>query len=120
MAIRANLGAGNTLSANLGGGNDITANIGGGSGLVADLGEGATAPPAPLYCAAYQTIYDEYDNDPGDANALIDNTMVCGLADDGVWAKLDVWIVLANHITGADSLRNWITPANNIIRCQSI
>ena len=63
--------------------------------------ESVTDNVASAYGAEYQAIYDAYVNDPGDANALIDDTMVTGWVADGVWAKLDGIWVLANHITGS-------------------
>ena len=62
--------------------------------------------------AEYQDVFDAYDTEPDFADADVDNTMVEGLVADSVWAKLDYFGVFANHITGADSLRNWIIPAN--------
>ena len=67
---------------------------------------------ANLFNNNYQAVYDAYDTKPDAADAIVDNTMVAGLVSDGVWAKLDGFWVFANHITGADSLRDWKTPAN--------
>ncbi len=89
---------------------DLTANLGIGSGLIAAMGIVGTTGFS--LGDTYQTIYDAYSTTPDEADALIDDTMVEGLVDDGTWAKLDGWWVFANHVTGADSLRDWITPAN--------
>jgi len=68
--------------------------------------------PADALCPEYEDVYDSYLAKPTDADAWVDNTMIEGWVDDEVWAKIDgIWI-LANHAAGADSLRNWITPAN--------
>jgi len=69
---------------------------------------------APTYCNEYQNIYDSYDTKPDAADAAIDNTMVDGWVNDGVWNKIDGIWVFANHITGADSLRNWKNPAGTL------
>jgi len=61
------------------------------------------------FCATYQTIYDSFATPPSDAIAAEQNTMVCGLVDDGVWAKLDVFYMFAQS-NGTDALINWFNP----------
>jgi hypothetical protein len=37
--------------------------------------------------------------------------MVCGLVDDGVWAKLDLFYLFAQEVnSGGEALKNWILP----------
>jgi len=62
------------------------------------------------FCATYQTIYDAFATPPSDAIAAAQNTMVCGLVDDGVWAKLDTFWMFA-QTNGIDALLNWVNPA---------
>jgi hypothetical protein len=104
----ANLGTGSVLTATVKVGSD-NANLGTGNALTANLKDTGAAVG---YGAEYQTIYDAYDTKPDAADAAIDDTMVTGWVSDGVWTKIDGIWVLANHITGADSLRDWKTPAN--------
>ena len=64
------------------------------------------------FCAEYQRIYDDLSGigtPPSDAIAAAQNTMVCGLVDDGVWAKLDVFYLYAQTTNaGGEALMNWI------------
>ena len=63
------------------------------------------------FCAQYQTIYDAFTTPPSDAIAAAQNTMVCGLVDDGVWAKFDIFYMYAQTTNGGgEALINWITP----------
>jgi hypothetical protein len=108
--ITAKMGKASGLTAQAGIGSGLTSQAGQGSGLTAAMGPEGSAPSA--YGTEYQAVYDAYSTAPDDADATIDDTMVTGLVDDGVWAKLDAFWVFANHVTGADSLRDWCTPAN--------
>jgi len=68
-------------------------------------------PSFTPYASEYQTVYDSYDTRPTRLAAEVDNAMVQGWVDDGVWPKLDAIWILANHAEGLDSLRNWKQPA---------
>ena len=65
------------------------------------------------FCAEYQRIYDDLAGSgtpPGDAIAATQNTMVCGLVADGVWAKLDIFYLFAQTTNAAsEALMNWVT-----------
>jgi len=67
--------------------------------------------PYAGYSAEYQAVYDSYDVKPHRHLSVVDDEMVQGWVDDGVWDKLDAIWILANHAAGADSLRNWKQPA---------
>ena len=108
----ANLGTGSVLTANVGTGSALTSNVGTGSALTANLKEAGAE--AAGYGTEYQAVYDAYDTKPDAADAAIDNTMIAGWVSDGVWSKIDgIWI-FANHIIGADSLRNWKDPSGTL------
>lgn len=63
------------------------------------------------FCAEFQAVYDAYVPVIPDAIQLAaQNTMVCGLVEDGVWAKLDTFWVMANGDSPNCHL-NWINPA---------
>lgn len=62
------------------------------------------------YCSQYQSVYDAMTTKPS-TYAGAQNTMVKGLVDDGVWAKLDVFYVFAVHTNGgSEALINWKNP----------
>ena len=63
------------------------------------------------FCAEYQTLYDTLTTKPSDVIAAAQNTMLCGLLDDGVWIKLDVFYLFAQTTNGAsEALVNWVNP----------
>jgi hypothetical protein len=71
----------------------------------------STATAVLPFCATYQDVYDSFTTPPSDAIALEQNTMVCGLVDDGVWAKLDLFYVFAQTTNGGgEALVNWVNP----------
>lgn len=63
------------------------------------------------FCEEYQRIYNDLAGSgtpPGDAIADAQNTMVCGMVEDGVWAKLDVFYNYAQTTNAAsEALMNW-------------
>ncbi|HUV83654.1 MAG TPA: hypothetical protein VMW53_11365 [archaeon] len=63
-------------------------------------------------CPEYEAVYNAYITKPSDPDAEVDNAMVLGWVNDGVWVKKDGIWVLANHVAGADSLRNWKSPSS--------
>jgi len=66
------------------------------------------------FCATYQTVYDFLTTKPSDAIAAAQNVMVCGLIDDGVWAKLDIFYLFAQTTNGAsEALVNFVVPGTN-------
>ena len=63
------------------------------------------------FCAEYQTVYDSFATPPSEAIAVAQNTMVCGLVSDGVWAKLDLFYLFAQTVnTASEALVNWVNP----------
>lgn len=63
------------------------------------------------FCATYQTIYDFFTTPPSDVIAAEQSIMVCGLIDDGVWTKLDIFLMLAQTTNGdGEALVNWVNP----------
>jgi len=64
------------------------------------------------WCTQYQTVYDSFTTKPTAAIAEQQNTMVLGLVNSGIWAKLDVFYITASQSL-ADSLINWITPGTH-------
>ena len=65
-------------------------------------------------CPEYEAVYNAYITKPSDPDAEVDNTMVLGWVNDGVWVKKDGIWVFANHAAGADSLRNWKDPSGTL------
>ena len=65
------------------------------------------------FCDEYQRIYDDLEGigtPPGAAVAAAQNTMVCGLVDAGIWAKLDIFYLFAQTTNaGGEALMNWVT-----------
>lgn len=63
------------------------------------------------FCPIYQEVYNILATKPSNAVAFAQNKLVCGLIDDGVWDKLDVFHLFAQTSDGgSDALRNWIDP----------
>ena len=62
-----------------------------------------------VYCTEYQAVYDEYIIKPDDAIAVQQNLMVNSMVTEGVWAKLDIFYVLANNVQSS-ALINWKNP----------
>jgi len=63
------------------------------------------------YCSQYRTVYNAFATKPGDSSALIQNTFVKKLVDDGTWAKIDVmWIFAANTTNASEWAVNWKSP----------
>jgi hypothetical protein len=61
------------------------------------------------YCDEYQAVYDAMAT-PSEGDTLgWQNDLVQGLIDDGVWAKGDLFYVIAQR-TSADAKINWINP----------
>jgi len=65
-------------------------------------------------CPEYEAVYNSYITKPSDPDAEVDNAMVLGWVNDGVWVKKDGLWVFANHVAGADSLRNWKSPSGTL------
>jgi hypothetical protein len=64
-----------------------------------------------IFGTEYQAVYDSFTTKPNSSVASAQNTMVESLVNSGVWAKLDVFYVLAGHTNGAgESLINWLNP----------
>jgi hypothetical protein len=63
------------------------------------------------YSAEYQAVYDTFTTPPSDAVAGYQDTMVKALVGGNVWAKGDVFYVLAQSTNDNDeALPNWIDP----------
>lgn len=68
-------------------------------------------PALAPFCDEYQVVYDVLTTKPSSVIASTQNTMVCGLVDDGVWAKLDVFYLYAQTINeDGEALKNWVNP----------
>ena len=65
------------------------------------------------FCATYQTVYDSLTTKPSAAIAAAQNTMVCGLVANGVWAKFDIFYLFAQTTNGdGEALVNWKLPGS--------
>lgn len=66
------------------------------------------------FCDEYQVVYDSFTTKPSSSVAAAQNTMVESLVNDGLWAKLDVFYLLAQESNGdGEALKNWILPGTN-------
>lgn len=73
-----------------------------------------TEPPVDLYCDEYDAVLAAMTNQPSEAVAEAQNTLVEALIAGGYWARMDQLLVFATY-TNADSeaLINWISPGTN-------
>ena len=73
-----------------------------------------TVPAEDLYCDEYDAILAAMTNQPSEAVAEAQNTLVEALIAGGYWARMDQLLVFATY-TNADSeaLINWISPGTN-------
>lgn len=63
------------------------------------------------FIAEYQVAYDAMTTKPSEAIALAQNTMVETIVNGGVWADLDIFVLLASEVnTALEALINWVTP----------
>jgi len=63
------------------------------------------------YCPEYQTVYDSLTTKPSAAIAAAQNTLVSTLVDAGIWAKFDIFYLLAQSVNSAgEALKNWKNP----------
>jgi hypothetical protein len=62
-----------------------------------------------LLCDEYRTVYDAFETKPSNADALIQNTLLCGLVDAGIYDKCELIDIFSAH-NQVDSLINWKSP----------
>jgi hypothetical protein len=71
-------------------------------------------PPVDLYCDEYDAILAAMTNQPSEAVAEAQNTMVEALIAGGYWARMDQLLVFATYTNAAsEALINWIDPGTN-------
>ena len=72
---------------------------------------GSLNPLKKRYTSEYQSVYDAFTTKPSAATAKQQNILVKALVDSGVWAKLDIFYMLAGHTNAnGESLINWFSP----------
>lgn len=63
------------------------------------------------FCDEYQAVYDSWTIKPGNTLAAAQNVLVETLVNAGIWAKLDLFYVLAAHTnTNDEAFTNWVDP----------